>query len=175
MGRSQEDWNEVVSRLNAGDRRALLQLSRLVTSFLIRWRAYDFRDEWDDVIQDVIITVGRAASQGRIRDPRAVVGFIRTVARRRFIDMINRVRTDPLEQDGDEIPWEGESHDDQASELRTFVARLPEKQRIVIEAVYFEGRTREDAAEVTGIPLGSLKRYQKLALERLRTLAGGEA
>lgn len=52
------DWAAVLERLLAGDRLALLQLSRLVNGFLARWNADDFRDEWDDVIQEVVLAAG---------------------------------------------------------------------------------------------------------------------
>jgi DNA-directed RNA polymerase specialized sigma24 family protein len=45
---------------------------------------------------------------------------------------------------------------------------LPEEQRRVIQAVYIEGKTYEEAAEATLIPLGSLKRYLRLGLSQLR-------
>jgi DNA-directed RNA polymerase specialized sigma24 family protein len=53
------------------------------------------------------------------------------------------------------------------------LSRLPEAHQRAIQAVYLEGRTYEDAAEVTGIPLGSLKRYLRLGLGQLRSQLAG--
>jgi RNA polymerase sigma-70 factor, ECF subfamily len=53
------------------------------------------------------------------------------------------------------------------------MSRLSEEQRRAIQAVYLEGRTYEEAAEVTGIPLGSLKRYLRLGLGQLRSQLTG--
>ena len=39
--------------------------------------------------------------------------------------------------------------------------------------MYIEGRTYEEAAEATGIPLGSLKRYLRLGLGQLRLELAG--
>ena len=60
MATPNEDWAQVLERLLDGDRLALLQLTRLLNSFLGRWNAYDFRDEWDDLIQEVILAAATA-------------------------------------------------------------------------------------------------------------------
>ena len=57
MSGGAEDWGETLERLLAGDRVAFLKVSRLVARFLARWRAYDFREEWPDLIQEVVLAV----------------------------------------------------------------------------------------------------------------------
>ena len=66
------DWVAVVERMLGGDRLACLQLERLVSGFLTQLRAYDFRDEWDDLRQEVLASPSSRASRLTlgVRNPR---------------------------------------------------------------------------------------------------------
>jgi RNA polymerase sigma-70 factor (ECF subfamily) len=172
-----EDWAAVVDRLLEGDELACLKLGRLVTGFLAGWRAYDFRDDWEDLVQDVLIAVIRAAREGRIRERGAVVGYIRTITHRRFADRL-KVHVDHAEdrtlaweeatERGEaELPSHG-ARDDVVVGVRLSLESLPEEKRKVVYAVYGEGKTYEQVAEETRIPLGTVKRYLRDGLAALR-------
>src|SRR5436309_1868452 len=88
MAGAGEDWAEVLDRLLAGDRVALARVNRLVTTELARQRAYDFREEWDDLRQEVLLAVVANAKAGHLRDPRAFVGYVRILTRNKFIDRL---------------------------------------------------------------------------------------
>lgn len=45
---------------------------------------------------------------------------------------------------------------------------LPEKQRLVIEAMYIEGKSQQEIADELDIPLGTVKSRTRLALQRLK-------
>ena len=175
MPRREEDWAAVVERLWAGDRAALLQLTRLINSFLARWNAYDFRDDWEDLIQEVVLATATALREGKIREREAVFGYLRTTARFKFVDRLKR----HLRTNEDEIlPWEGEleslgpAGEDADPVLRNdlsqALAALPEKQRAAVLAVHVRGQTYDEAAAETAIPLGSLKRDLREGLAVLR-------
>ncbi len=175
-----QDWAAVVERLLAGDRVALAQLARLVNSFLARWNAYDFRDEWDDLIQEVLLAVALAWREGRIREHDALVGFVKSTARFKFID---RLRSHLRLAEDETLPWQVliESAQEPVAEalapdirrdLREALARLPEKERRAVTAVHVEGRSYQEAVVTTGIPLGSLKRHLRDGLARLREELG---
>lgn len=176
MGSPGEDWASILQRLLDGDPRALLRLSRLVNSYLVRWNAYDFRSDWEDVIQEVVLAAATAMQEGRVPGPGAVVAFLRVTARHKFVD---HLRAHLRWQARDELPWEEVvagpleppapvRDPDLEREVREAVGRLPEKQRVALLAVYVEGRTYDEAAEETGIPLGSLKRALRDGLAQLR-------
>lgn len=172
-----EDWAAIVEALLGGDRLALARLSRLINRFLARWNAYDFRDEWDDLIQEVVLATATALRDGRIRERGAVFGYLRTTARFKFVDRLKlhlrcgedealpweEVVEGPLEPGGDEVGEHELSRD-----LREALERLPEKPRQVVAAIHIEGKTYDEAAQATGIPLGSLKRHLRDGLARLR-------
>ena len=172
----ERDWAAVLERLLAGDRLALAQATRLVNGFLVRWNAYDFRDEWEDLVQEVILAAALALREGRLRDPQAAVGFLRSTARFKYLD---RLRIQLGLRRGERLPWEeivasrerppGEPLAAEAREdLRRALAKIPDKKREAVIAVYAGGLTYEEAARATGIPLGTLKRYLRDGLAQLR-------
>ena len=56
--------------------------------------------------------------------------------------------------------------------VREIVGRLDEKYRLLIELMYFQGYTQEEAAEETGIPLGTIKTRLRHAIGDLRQMFG---
>src|SRR6185295_1700212 len=97
------DWLAVVDRLLAGDRAAFLELNRLITGVLVQLRAYDFRDEWDDLRQEVVLSVVANTRAGRVRDPQAFVGYVRAVTRNKFVD---RLKTRLRLHEREAVPWD---------------------------------------------------------------------
>ena len=180
-GRSEEDWYAVLEALQEGDSLALAKLTRLVNSFLARWNAYDFRSDWDDLLQEVIIASAVALREGRIRDRRAVVGYLRTTARFKFVD---RLRIHMRIKEDQTLPWEDVVGSDELStantmapeglsqDVRGALERLSENRRVAVLGVYLEGKTYNAVAEETGIPLGSLKRYLREGIAQLREELG---
>jgi RNA polymerase sigma-70 factor (ECF subfamily) len=171
-------WPAVVARLAAGDRAAFLQLNRLVTSVLVQLRAYDFREEWDDLRQDVVLAVVANAQAGKLRDPQAFVGYVRIITRNKFVD---RLKQHLRLKEGEALPWdEATAHvaapsvpdASEATELWTAVGSLPDDEQRILHGLYRQGRTYEEVAHDTGIPLGTLKRRLRRALDELRERLG---
>ena len=137
---SEVDWAAVVERLHEGDRLAFLELNRLVTGFLVQLRAYDFRDEWDDLVQDVIWIVVEKARSGEIENPDALGAFVRTTTHWTFRSHLKRAKrvdySEELDEKPDTICWPKEVQGPDTEELREQVRRLPDRQRRVIEAKY---------------------------------------
>ncbi len=181
MSVPERDWTAVLQRVIDGDRVALVQASRLVNGFLAYWNAYAFRDEWEDLVQEVILAAALALREGRLRDRQAAVGFLRTTTRFKYLD---RLRLQLGRRRGERFPWEEilaslerpleerlgvEARED----LRRALARIPDKKREVVLAVYVAGQTYEEAARATGIPLGTFKRYLRDGLAQLREELAG--
>ena len=171
------DWGAVLERLVRGDRLAFLELNRLVTGFLVQLRAYDFRDEWDDLRQEVLASVVANARAGRLRDPKAFVGYVKIITRNKFVD---RLKRHLRHREKESLPWDeetaraalappGDADPDERRAVWDAVARLPEEHRRIVEGVYGEGRTYEEMSEATGVPLGTLKRRLRESVALLRT------
>ena len=170
------DWLEVVERLLDGDGEAFLRLARLVNQFLAGWRAYDFGDEWEDLIQEAVTATAVAVREGRIRDTHALPGYLKAVTRNRFADRLKarlRLGRDAVVVWDERIGVGALDGTGISVELRQDLAAalggLPEKARLVVHSVYLEGKTYEQASRDSGIPLGSLKRYLRDGLEKLRS------
>jgi RNA polymerase sigma-70 factor (ECF subfamily) len=167
------DWPAVVERLCEGDRLAFLELNRLVTGFLAQLRAYDFREEWDDLRQEVVASVVANAQAGRLRDPQAFVGYVKVITRNKFVD---RLKRQLRHREKETLPWDEETaravaDDPDAPERRALwqaVSGLPEEHRQIVEGVYREGRTYEEVSAATGVPLGTLKRRLRESVALLR-------
>jgi RNA polymerase sigma-70 factor (ECF subfamily) len=47
---------------------------------------------------------------------------------------------------------------------------LPEKQRVVLHAIYFEGKSQQEVADALGVPIGTIKSRARLGLQRIRDM-----
>jgi RNA polymerase sigma-70 factor (ECF subfamily) len=180
-GRAKPDWSDVQERLLAGDRLAFMQVGRLVTGVLQRLRAYDFHDEWDDLRQEVVLSVIENARAGRLRDPDAFVGYVRIIARNKFIDRLKRrlrrheKETLAWDEEAERLASAPEPGRDPAlaSDIAAALRELPEEERRAVHGVYAEGRSYQEVCDLTGIPLGTLKRRLRDGLRKLRTALEG--
>jgi RNA polymerase sigma-70 factor (ECF subfamily) len=151
---------------------ALLKLNRLVSSFLATLRAWDYRDQWEDIRQTVLMKLVKSFCQGQLRESQAFVAYVRTITRNEFYDFL-KARGGPVAEKLPK-PEEEEPRDEETIlAVRSAIAHLPVDQRKAIQALYIEGRTYKEAAQATGIPLGSLKRYLRLGLGQLQVRLAG--
>ena len=103
----------------------------------------------------------------------SVSTWVYTIARNRRIDMARRNRRPEPE----DLPWGPEAEPDQedvlllqqeSENLGRAIATLPEKQRDLIEKAFYGDLSHSEIAEITGLPLGTIKSRIRLALDRLR-------
>jgi RNA polymerase sigma-70 factor (ECF subfamily) len=130
----------------------------------------------EDCAQDVMVTVWNKA---HLFDPsRASVStWVFTIARNRRIDLARRERR-PEPEDLGWGPEPETAQDDsvmlqQETELLgRALAELPARQRELIEKCYFGDLSHREIADVTGLPLGTIKSRIRLALDKLRHAMG---
>jgi RNA polymerase sigma-70 factor (ECF subfamily) len=60
------------------------------------------------------------------------------------------------------------------AQIESYYGQLPDAQRAVVEQIYIQDRTHEEAAEVLNIPLGTLKSRLRLGVGKLRQMIGIE-
>jgi RNA polymerase sigma-70 factor (ECF subfamily) len=156
------------------DRKAFAELFRhfapRVKGFLMKSGADESLAE--ECMQDVMATLWHKA---HMYDPSraSVATWIFTIARNRKIDLLRRyARPEP-----EDLPWGPEQAPDQADvialqqdtgRLAHAIAKLPAKQRELIQHAYFGDLSHSEIAVETGLPLGTIKSRIRLALERLR-------
>src|SRR5262245_3077851 len=94
-----EDWDTVMEALLHGDpdhkQLAFLKLNRLISGFLTASQAWDYRDNWEDLRQTVLMKLVKSFNQGQLRESRAFVAYARTITRNEFYDFL-KTRGSPL-------------------------------------------------------------------------------
>lgn len=170
----------LLEALERGDRRALAEVTQVITSYLVRHGGLELRDHWDDLVQEVIVALLKAARKGSIRDERAFVHYAGMAARNKLVDLYRR--RGPLSRaDHAGDPEEAlAQRDDRGTkrpldlmvDLDRALDALPAVERRVVEAIYVQGHSYEEAARQVRVPLGTLKRYQSRGLKQLRRLMG---
>lgn len=169
---------EWVSHLEAiRDRQDQAAFAELFRHFAPRVKAFLMKsgstaEFAEECTQDVMATLWRKAHMFD-GSKASVSTWIFTIARNRKIDLIRKDRRPEPE----EITWGPESEPNAADvmsqqedsdKLSVALAKLPEKQRKLIERAYFGDLSHSEIAAETGLPLGTIKSRIRLALDRLR-------
>jgi RNA polymerase sigma-70 factor (ECF subfamily) len=168
------DWAARLEALGKSDTTALAQVRRLITGQLARMRAYETREGWDDLAQEIIVKVWRAHRDGKIRDYRALPGFVRTLTRNAVIDA-QRKRQPDLGKEADDVERLAVAPDDSLDPgtqlaLRNALGQLEERHREVVERLYLQGMSYDETAADLDRPRGTVNRLQREAMQQLREI-----
>jgi RNA polymerase sigma-70 factor (ECF subfamily) len=186
----------LLERLQAGDERArgellghaaerLRHLSRKMLRRFPRLRRWE---QTDDVLQNATLRLHRALAEASPESPRHFYNLAALQVRRELLDM-SRHHFGPLGQaahhhseDGGEEGGPLAEEPDGAEEPATLegwarfheqVEALPEPEREAFNLLWYEGLTQEQAAEVLGVGLRTVKRrWQKARLLLYEALHG---
>lgn len=146
-------------------------------AFSLALRVVNDRGRAEDVVQDAFLSVWRKAAS-YVEGRGSVKTWLTSIVRNRAIDLVRARR----ESDGDDgavllalrDPRPGVVEQVTANldrdTLRGVIAELPTEQRQAIAMAYFEGRSHSEIAEVTGLPLGTVKSRIRLGMHRLKGL-----
>lgn len=169
--------DQLILRLQQNDRTAVGELYDAYSGALfgVVLRIVQSRELAEQVLQDTFVKAWRNgtsydASKGRL------FTWLVNIARNTAIDATRTAhfqhyrKTESLEnlvhRPG------GESLNPDHLGVREVVDRLEEKYRTLIELIYFQGYTQEEAAEATGIPIGTIKTRLRYAIIELRKVFG---
>ncbi len=166
---SQNDEDLALSRrAAAGDSAAFAALvekyERPLRAFLSRMGAAEIAD---DIAQDAFLKAWRSAGQydGRAR----YSTWLTSIAWRcRLDELRRRPRVEPNLQTG-------EAEDSNPAEVSDMLSRLSEKERASLILCDGHGWTHEEAAELLGLPLGTLKSTVARAKSKCREMWSGAA
>lgn len=168
------DDRELLAAIDGGDVQALRVLFERHAAWLVLRlsRRCDDRGLVDETVQDTFERVWRHA--GRFRGEGDVGAWIWGIAIRRLIDRLRRHRpvpTDLVDQQADRVMLAAEDevlqrieHGDAGAAL----ARLSPELRAVMRACALDGLTTREAAELLGIPAGTVKSRMHRARIELR-------
>ena len=124
-----------------------------------------------ETVQEMFREVWRTAA--RFDEARgSFAGWLLLAARNRAVAKLRgRRKGEELDENGVDLPLNLNAEGAQTklrARTRAILAELPEKQRLTVEACYFEGRTYEEIAEKTGEAAASVKKLLHDGLEALR-------
>jgi RNA polymerase sigma factor (sigma-70 family) len=167
----------LMGRVAQGERAALRQLYDATSAklFAVCLRILSDREEAEDVLQEVYVTVWRRAD--RFDAARAsVMTWVSTIARNRAIDRL-RARgplayADQVEEL--EIPDGGISAESllvtagEEGRLHRCLSELDPRTETVIRTAFFEGVTYEALARRMETPLGTVKSWVRRGLAKLK-------
>nr|WP_314444297.1 sigma-70 family RNA polymerase sigma factor [uncultured Sphingomonas sp.] len=161
-----------------GDRAALRDIFDLTSAKLmgICLRVLKDRDEAEDVLQDVYVSVWRHAAS---YDPAKAspITWLATIARNRSIDRLRsrraQARHAPIEEAhdlADERPdgFALAASKDEGQRVHHCLSTLEDKAQQMIRIAFFDGLSYSQLAAHAGIPLGTCKSWIRRGLQRLR-------
>jgi RNA polymerase sigma-70 factor (ECF subfamily) len=178
------DYDALMTRIAAGDERALAELSTAARPRLLRvaLAVTGNVEDAEEALNDAWRQVWKhAATFDRTRAP--AFGWLVAIVQRQAIDRLRRrdvrarheVATDELPDrpaDGGDPSREMEARQG-VSALRRALRRLTTRRRTVVKMAMIEQRSHTEIAEATGTPLGTVKARIRRALLALREMLGG--
>lgn len=167
---------ELLLAVAARDRPAFIELFRRyagrIKGFMIRQGSSP--QDADEIAQEVMVSIWRRAATF---DPERAGAstWIFAIARNRRIDIIRKTRrpapdpNDPLFQpDPEPDGLETLTAAEREVRVREGIRALPEEQRRILTAAFYEGLSHGEIAERFGLPLGTVKSRIRLAVRSLR-------
>jgi RNA polymerase sigma-70 factor (ECF subfamily) len=174
---SEETDDALVRRIAVGDRSAMRELYARHHVRVCRFASRITCDATlaEDTVSDVFFDVWRTAGHFGYRSQ--VATWLLAIARHKAI---NRLRTAqaaslrfaPLEDaaaiaEPAQGPDAALGHDDRGAALRSCLAALSPIHRQIVELVYFQSKSTQEAAEIVGIPRATVKTRMFNARRRL--------
>ena len=171
-------WFDLMRALDANDLGAFVCVRQLIASQLrMMCRRRPWPLDFDDLVQDTLLSLIRAWRKEQIRNEEGFRGFVWRLAHRRLADACANVRRLPspdAEAERHPAPhaasaeYESRQHDLSLDVLRGLEQLAPGPRR-ALEAIYLAGMGYQEAAAQLGVPLGTLKRWQTASLREMRS------
>lgn len=123
----------------------------------------------DDIAQEAFLKAWR--NLPLLRDPGAFAGWLRRIVVNAIVDRL-RLRRDREAEWDDDLPdpaSAGFAEAEARLDIQACMARLTPGQRLCVLLVYGEGLTHREAADETGLPIGTVKSHVARATPLLRT------
>ena len=164
---------ELVACVRRGDVEAFGRLIERYEKSVLATALAELRDVHlaEDVAQETLLLAFRKLHT--LRDAGKFGPWLMQIARRRIVDAARACRIPvcgakdasefPAPDPGNSKAWIENEH------LLTLVARLPERERVLIGLRYFDGHSMADIAEITARSVGTVTKQLSRAIARLRS------
>lgn len=148
-----------------------------VLAYSLALRTLGNAGDAEEVVQESFLSVWRSAATYRPErsTPRS---WLLSIVHHRAIDKLRgrQIRLQPVElEEGMNVPdqsdvWKDVSDALTGEDVRSALAELPAEQRETIEMAYFQGYTHTQIAQLTEVPLGTVKGRMRIGLHKLKAL-----
>lgn len=170
---------ELLARAGAHDRAAFAEIATRYYQPVYRlvWRMTNGSADAEDIAQEAFMRLWR--NPGQIREAGALKGWLMRVASNGVIDRSRKPRHGALD-DAPEVadpqarPDEPLDRSQAARIVDRAIAGLPERQRLALSLVYFEGLTNIAAAEVLEVSVEAVESLLARARRGLKDSLSGE-
>lgn len=166
---------EIVSLLKDGDKKAITLLYENYADALygVIKKVISDDDTAQDVLQESFVKIWRYAKKYDASKAKLFTWLYRIA----YNSAIDKVRSYKSKQDK-EVQIETSSVykitsnelNQDVLDLRKHLGVIDEKYQIVINALFFEGMTQQEASEELSIPLGTIKSRLKIGLRELKKI-----
>jgi len=167
---------ELVASLKSGDQKAMSILYDNYSAALLGviYRIVDDKEAAEDILQEVFVKIWKSIASYDNTKGKLFTWLI-NIARNAAIDS-TRVKNYNIKKQIQSIDNSVRSVNRQYNVttqidhigLKAIVEKLRPEYRVLVDKLYFEGYTQEEAAEELDIPLGTIKTRIRAAINQLR-------
>ena len=166
---------EIVSLLKDGDKKAITLLYENYADALygVIKKVISDDDTAQDVLQESFVKIWRYAKKYDASKAKLFTWLYRIA----YNSAIDKVRSFKNKQDKEVLIETSSVYKITSNELnqdvldlRKHLGAIDEKYQIVINALFFEGMTQQEASEELSIPLGTIKSRLKIGLRELKKI-----
>jgi RNA polymerase sigma factor (sigma-70 family) len=174
-------WSQLVNRLQAGDPKAMEELYAMFSNGIRYSLARQLGpDEIDDRLHDAFLIVVDAIRAGELRDPRRLMGFIRTVVKRMVASSIDRHVSERKGRLDDEKKSNMHDHGEtpervmlfqqQAGIVREVLSELSTRDRQILTRFYVDEQPAQQICEEMGLTVTQFRLLKSRAKNRFGEL-----
>ena len=164
---------ELVACVRRGDVEAFGRLIERYEKSVLATALAELRDVHlaEDVTQETLLLAFRRLHT--LRDEGKFAPWLMQIARRQTVEAVRTCRIPVCTaEDASEFPTPAPGNSQawiENEHLLTLVARLPERERVLIGLRYFDGHSMADIAEITARSVGTVTKQLSRAIARLRS------
>lgn len=148
-GRLDESDGALVQAIARGDRNAFAALAarHFDTAFRVAWRMTGGHADCEDMVQEAFLRLW--ANPHGLRDGQAFRAWLMRVVSNMAIDRARKKPAQPLDEAPEPLAAPDKSAERQAiaNDVDRAIAALPDRQRLALVLVYYEGASNGEAAQ----------------------------
>ena len=178
-----------MARLKEGDEEALAELARYLRFVTAGMLQHYPETNVGDVVQDVLVEVMKNRERlAEFESTEQLAAYCRRLARNTVVHRARRTRQEVgvPDPEAEDLQADAPEHEDPGSDavallrLEEVIGGLPDRDRTILELLYFEGKTRSEVARDLGLAVGTVSQLHRSALRKVRKgldarQTGGEA